>query len=85
MLKVKSTHFGFIEASGAAGMLIASLYFATRPEVKAPLRFSKISLLLLAGSLALAIIPLVTNFFLYRDCKFLPNHLLYFCHFLKWG
>ena len=62
LLKVKSTHFGFIEASGAAGMLIASLYFATRPEVKAPLRFSKISLLLLAGSLALAIIPLVTNF-----------------------
>ncbi|MBG9758100.1 MFS transporter [Lysinibacillus sphaericus] len=62
LLKVKSTHFGFIEASGAAGMLIASLYFATRPEVKAPLRFSKISLLLLAGSLALAIIPLVKNF-----------------------
>ncbi|MFA1736416.1 MULTISPECIES: MFS transporter [Lysinibacillus] len=62
LLKVKSTHFGFIQASGAGGMLIASLYFATRPEVKAPLRFSKISLLLLAGSLALAIIPLVTNF-----------------------
>jgi len=62
LLKVESTHFGFIQASGAAGMLIASLYFATRPEVKAPLRFSKISLLLLAGSLALAVIPLVTNF-----------------------
>ncbi len=62
LLKVKSTHFGFIEASGAAGMLVASLYFATRPEVKAPLRFSKISLLLLAGSVGLAVIPLVTNF-----------------------
>lgn len=62
LLKVESTHFGFIQASGAAGMLIASIYFATRPEVKAPLRFSRISLLLLAGSLALAVIPLVTNF-----------------------
>jgi len=62
LLQVKSTHFGFIQASGAAGMLVASIYFATRPEVKVPLRFSKISLLLLAGSLALAVIPLVTNF-----------------------
>ncbi|MFF2177681.1 MFS transporter [Lysinibacillus sp. NPDC058147] len=62
LLKVKSTHFGFIEASGAAGMLAASLYFATRSEVKAPLRFSKISLLLLAGSVGLAVIPLVTEF-----------------------
>ena len=62
LLKVKSMHFGFIEASGAAGMLVASLYFATRPEVKVPLRFSKMSLLLLAGSVALAIIPLLTSF-----------------------
>ncbi|MFJ6210847.1 MFS transporter [Lysinibacillus sp. NPDC092081] len=61
LLKVKSTHFGFIEASGAVGMLVASLYFATRAEVKAPLRFSKISLLLLASSLGLAVLPLVTN------------------------
>lgn len=62
LLKVKSTHFGFIEASGAAGMLAASLYFATRSEVKAPLRFSKINLLLLSGSVGLAVIPLVTDF-----------------------
>ncbi len=62
LLKVKSTHFGFIEASGALGMLLASVYFATRPEVKVPLRFSKISLLLLAGSVGLAVIPLVTDF-----------------------
>ncbi|MFJ8086602.1 MFS transporter [Lysinibacillus sp. NPDC095746] len=61
LLKVKSTHFGFIEASGAVGMLIASLVFATRKEVKAPLRFSKISLLLLASSLGLAVVPLITN------------------------
>jgi len=61
LLKVKSTHFGFIEASGAVGMLVASLIFATRKEVKAPLRFSKISLLLLASSLGLVVVPLVTN------------------------
>ncbi len=59
LLKVKSTHFGFIEASGAFGMLIASIYFATRAEVKVPLRFSKISLLLLASSLSLAVFPLL--------------------------
>lgn len=59
LLKVKSTHFGFIEASGAFGMLIASIYFATRAEVKVPLRFSKISLLLLASSLSLAVLPLL--------------------------
>ncbi|WP_107923823.1 MFS transporter [Lysinibacillus parviboronicapiens] len=61
ILKVESTHFGFIQASGAIGMLVASLYFATQAEVKMPLRFSKISLLLLSGSLGLAVIPLVTN------------------------
>ncbi len=61
VLKVESTHFGFIQASGAIGMLVASLYFATQAEVKVPLRFSKISLLLLSSSLGLAVIPLVTN------------------------
>ncbi|QDQ02510.1 MFS transporter [Lysinibacillus fusiformis] len=61
ILKVKSTHFGFIQASGAMGMLVASLYFATQAEVKVPLRFSKISILLLSSSLGLAVIPLVTN------------------------
>lgn len=61
VLKVKSTHFGFIQASGAIGMLVASLYFATQAEVKVPLRFSKISILLLSSSLGLAVIPLVTN------------------------
>ena len=59
LLKVKSAHFGFIEASGAFGMLIASIYFATRAEIKVPLRFSKISLLLLASSLSLAVFPLL--------------------------
>lgn len=61
LLKIDSTHFGFIEASGALGMLVASIYFATRAEIKIPLRFSKISLLLLSSSLAFAVIPLVTN------------------------
>jgi len=61
VLKVKANHFGFIEASGALGMLVASIYFATRAEIKVPLRFSKISLLLLSSSLVFAVIPLVTN------------------------
>ncbi|AVK97291.1 MFS transporter [Lysinibacillus sphaericus] len=61
LLKVESTHFGFIEAAGAGGMLVASIYFASRAEIKVPLRFSKISLLLLSNSLSFAVIPLVTN------------------------
>ncbi|CAM5594894.1 MFS transporter OS=Lysinibacillus sphaericus OX=1421 GN=LS41612_13985 PE=4 SV=1 [Lysinibacillus sphaericus] len=61
LLKVESTHFGFIEAAGAGGMFVASIYFASRAEIKVPLRFSKISLLLLSNSLSFAVIPLVTN------------------------
>lgn len=62
LLKVKPTHFGFVEAAGALGMLVASIYFATRGEIKVPLRFSKFCLLLLSSSLAFAVIPLVTDF-----------------------
>ncbi|MFY0517940.1 MFS transporter [Lysinibacillus sp. UGB7] len=73
VLKVESTHFGFIQASGAIGMLVASLYFATQAEVKVPLRFSKISLLLLSSSLGLAVIPLVTNL------SYLTIFIFYIC------
>ena len=58
LLELNSRHFGFIEAAGAAGMLVASIYFATQAEIKTPLRFSKINLLLLSGSLLLALLPL---------------------------
>ena len=62
LLEVNSRHFGFIEGAGAAGMLAASLYFATRAEIKIPLRFSKINLLLLSGSLVFAVLPLLVDF-----------------------
>ena len=61
LLEVNSRHFGFIESAGAAGMLAASLYFATQAEIKVPLRFSKINLLLLSGSLMLAVLPLLVE------------------------
>lgn len=62
LLNVQPKHFGMIEGAGAVGMLLASLYFATQAEIKVPLRFSKINLLLLSSSLGLAVLPLVTNF-----------------------
>lgn len=62
ILEVNSKHFGFIESAGAAGMLVASIFFATHAEIKTPLRFSKINLLLLSGSLVLAVLPLLIDF-----------------------
>ncbi|MGE7923606.1 MFS transporter [Viridibacillus arvi] len=62
LLHVNSRHIGIIEASGAVGMLIASIYFATRKQVKYPLLFSKRSILLMAISLGLMTIPLWIEF-----------------------
>lgn len=62
LLHVNSRHIGIIEASGAVGMLIASIYFATRKQVKYPLLFSKRFILLMAISLGLMTIPLWIEF-----------------------
>lgn len=62
LLHVNSRHVGIIDASGAVGMLVASIYFATRKQVKYPLLFSKRSILLMAISLGLMTIPLWIDF-----------------------
>ena len=62
VLKMEYTLIGFVEASAAIGMLLLSVYFATRSNVKYPLQFSKRAILglsILVGTMA---IPLIFNF-----------------------
>lgn len=61
-LKIEATHFGFIEAMIAAGMLIASIYFAVGKEVKFPLQFAKRGILGMAVLLAGMGLPLMVEF-----------------------
>ena len=62
VLKMEYSLIGFVEASAAIGMLLLSIYFATRSNVKYPLQFSKRAILglsILVGTMA---IPLIFNF-----------------------
>ena len=58
-LKVDSTHFGIIEAMVAVGMLLASVYFSVRKEVKFPLLFSKRAILVMSVIMAAMGLPLI--------------------------
>ena len=60
-LKVQATHFGFIEAMIALGMLLASIYFSVRKEVKFPLQFSKRAIMIMSLLLAAVSLPLVAG------------------------
>ncbi|MEZ0479905.1 MFS transporter [Planococcus sp. SSTMD024] len=60
-LKVQATHFGFIEAMIALGMLLASIYFSVRKEVKFPLQFSKRAIIAMSLLLAAVSLPLVAG------------------------
>ncbi|MFC7686937.1 MFS transporter [Ureibacillus sp. GCM10028918] len=62
VLKMEYSLIGFVEASGAIGMLLISVYFAARSNVKYPLLFSKravLGLSILVGTIA---IPLIFKF-----------------------
>lgn len=61
-LKIEATHFGFIEAMIAVGMLLASIYFSVGKEVKFPLRFSKRGILAMSVLLAALALPLMIEF-----------------------
>lgn len=60
-LNVQAVHFGFIEAMIAVGMLLASIYFSVRKEVKFPLQFSKRAILVMSLLLAGVSLPLVAG------------------------
>ncbi|MFD1032033.1 MFS transporter [Metaplanococcus flavidus] len=61
-LEIQATHFGFIEAMIAAGMLASSIYFSVRKEVKFPLQFAKRGILGMSVLLAGMGLPLVIEF-----------------------
>lgn len=61
VLKMQPHHIGYIEAGGAIGMLITSIYFASRSNVKNPLLFSKRSVLGMAVLMMAFAIPLLLS------------------------
>lgn len=62
VLKMEYSFIGFIEASGAIGMLLISIYFAVRSNVKYPLLFSKRAVLGLSVLVGTIAIPLIFHF-----------------------
>lgn len=60
-LKMAATHFGYVEAIISVGMLVGSIYFASRKEVKYPLLFSKRGILFLIVLFALFPVPAVLS------------------------
>ncbi|WP_332631680.1 MFS transporter [Halalkalibacter flavus] len=62
-LKLESQHFGFTQGAFSVGMLLMSLYFSMRKEVKFPLLVSKRGILalgILMGSVSLPLISTLT-------------------------
>lgn len=58
ILKIDSHHVGFIQASGAVGMLVASIYMSVRSQVKFPILFSKRSILMMSTIMGFMALPL---------------------------
>ncbi|SOC37242.1 transmembrane secretion effector [Ureibacillus acetophenoni] len=61
-LKMDYTLIGFVEAGAAIGMLVFSIYFAARSNVKYPLLFSKRSILGMSILVSAISIPLLIAF-----------------------
>ncbi|TCJ04055.1 MFS transporter [Cytobacillus praedii] len=60
-LKMTSQHFGFTQGAFAVGMLVMSLYFSVRKEVKFPLLVSKRGILGMGAILSGISIPLMIS------------------------
>ncbi|GKV54834.1 MFS transporter [Sporosarcina sp. NCCP-2222] len=60
-LKMPSTRFGVVEGSFAIGMLLVSLYFSVRKEVKYPLIVSKRGILVFGFLLMFMTLPLLVS------------------------
>ncbi|MFJ5770700.1 MFS transporter [Psychrobacillus sp. NPDC093180] len=60
-LKVASEHFGLTEGAFAVGMLLLSIYFSTRKEVKYPLLLSKRSIVIMGVLMGAVALPLIIS------------------------
>lgn len=60
-MQMKSQHFGFTQGSFSVGMLLMSIYFSVRKEVKFPLLVSKRGILGMGVVMGAVALPLVTS------------------------
>lgn len=60
-LKVQSAHFGITEGAMSIGMLLASIYLASRKEIKFPLIVSKRGIIIMGLLMATATLPLLVT------------------------
>ena len=60
-LKMNSVHFGYTEGAFAVGMLLLSIYFSSRKEVKNPLLLSKWCIVILGFMIAAVGLPLMID------------------------
>lgn len=60
-LTMSSQHFGFTQGAFAGGMLVLSIYFSIRKEVKSPFLVSKYGILALGGIMGAISIPLMIS------------------------
>ncbi|MER2127726.1 MFS transporter [Solibacillus sp.] len=71
VLKIDPTQIGFIEAGGAIGMLLTSIYFASRKQIQFPLvivkrsTFATATVVMLIGLPVLFPLPMIWNFVYY--------------------
>ena len=61
ILEMPTKLIGFTEAASAVGVILASLYFATRKQAENPLALSKNSILVMGTLVGLTAIPLFLN------------------------
>ncbi|GHI00188.1 MFS transporter [Neobacillus kokaensis] len=61
-LKIASKQFGLTEGAFAAGMLLLSIYFTVRKEVKSPLKVSKWGIIGMGVIMAAIVLPLILTF-----------------------
>ena len=60
-LKISPQHFGFTEGAFAIGMLLLSIYFSTRKELKFPFLVSKWGIVVLGVLMGTVALPLLMN------------------------
>ena len=60
-LKIDSQHFGFTQGAFAIGMLLLSIYFSTRKELKFPFLVSKWGIVVMGVMIGAVALPLLVN------------------------
>ncbi|WP_062352675.1 MFS transporter [Bacillus kwashiorkori] len=78
-LKINSEHFGFTQGAFAVGMLLLSIYFSARKEVRYPMLVSKWGILFMGAVMGAVSIPLLITF------SYIGNFLYYIILMFTFG